>query len=112
MKRRSLLIPRILSAALVSAFAFGMASVAQAGEHLKLPVAPPGQDECPKITQVKYPWLKCKTNAWGGTQIATATVPANANWEDEKQSGCGISWHYHAFQCERDHHEDMGTHSY
>ena len=30
---------------------------------------------CPRLTQIKYPWISCTTNRWGGKEL---TVPGTA----------------------------------
>ena len=35
------------------------------------------QDACPPLIRIKYPWLTCSTNAWGGKTIdSTGREPA------------------------------------
>ncbi len=36
-----------------------------------LPDGEPGA--CPTLTQIKYPWLQCVGNAWGGTTLDIAS---------------------------------------
>ena len=48
-----------------------------------------GEDECPPLTRIKYPWLECATNAWGGRSIRTATAPANASWDTDRRIPLG-----------------------
>ena len=44
-----------------------------------------GPNDCPVLTQVKYPWLTCAVSATGGRTISNATVAPNATWDADKR---------------------------
>ena len=49
-------------------------------------------DECPLLTQIKYPWLACETRAPGTRSITTVTVPAEASWARNRSLPIGDDW--------------------
>lgn len=62
------------------------------GISLSGPLAEVAADECPVLTQIKYPWLECTTDALGTRSISTATVPANASWDSDRSIPIGHAW--------------------
>ena len=59
------------------------------GISLSEPLPEVGADECPVLTQIKYPWLQCATNERGGRSITSATVSANASWQADRSLPLG-----------------------
>ena len=72
-------------------FVSGAAS-ALPGISLSEPPAEVAADECPVLTQIKYPWLGCASNAHGGRSFTRATVAANARWETDRTIALGHEW--------------------
>jgi len=78
MSLKSTLLPAAL-VLLTSTLALGLlASTASAAEPQDLIATSPSSAgdavSCPPLTRVKYPFLRCRTNAWGGTQLDSSGV--------------------------------------
>jgi len=42
--------------------------------------------------RIKYPWLRCATNALGQKGITGGNLPANASWDAARQIPLGHIW--------------------
>lgn len=60
-----------------------VATPASALDTLSLPVAETGADECPRLTQIKYPWMSCTRTAWGAKTLRTPT--GDDTYESERR---------------------------
>ena len=69
--------------------ALALPATALPGISLSEPLPETGPDECALLTQIKFPWLICKTDAQGHKRIVNSTVAANANWEDLRRIPLG-----------------------
>lgn len=72
--------------------ALALPATALPGISLSKPLPETGPDECALLTQIKFPWLVCKTDAQGHKRIVNTTVAATANWEDTRQIPLGYEF--------------------
>ena len=78
----------------ISLFSLGLAAPAWSlpGLTLEESAREVAEDECPVLTQIKYPWLRCTTNEWGGKSLSDPTVAANATWDSDRRIPIGHEW--------------------
>lgn len=72
--------------------ALALPATALPGISLSEPLPETAPDECALLTQIKFPWLVCTTDAEGNKHIVNSTVPANASWEDTRQIPLGYEF--------------------
>ncbi len=79
----------VLLAPTVAAFATGasLALAAPAGAlesiSLSVPFEESAAEECPRLTQIKYPWIQCSPNAWGGKTLNTPSE--SDSWSESRR---------------------------
>jgi hypothetical protein len=81
-RRRALRSTLILATIVLVGTIPAMPTAALEPISLSVPVADTGPDECPLLTRIKYPWLVCDTNAWGGKPFVPGAE--SDSWEQDR----------------------------